>query len=346
MRPQLGIFGGCFDPPHNGHLGLANRMRNSLGLSRVIFMLAARPPHKPVDRLTPLEHRQAMLDRALQEIEGLEPGNLEAERGGTGYTIDTMRAAREAYPDEQPIFLAGFDSLLDLPGWRDWKSLVEEFDIVIAERQGIPATLDELPKDLRERVHRIDTCPEDLGRGGRVFLLPISPAEVSSREVRSRSRRGQEIDELVPPAVARYISSQMLYSQESSSTDSLPADLVECIAAARDRQAEKLVVLDLRGISDVTDYFVICHASSSRQVKAIAETIEDRLRTNLSIRPKHVEGRTQAEWILMDYIDIVVHVFLEEKRSFYRIESLWGDAPIVELPLDPLASDSSFTEGA
>ncbi|MDH3785920.1 MAG: ribosome silencing factor, partial [Acidobacteriota bacterium] len=184
--------------------------------------------------------------------------------------------------------------------------------------------------------HRIDGVPDALGQGGRVFLLPIEPAEVASREIRLRCQRGHDIDALVPPAVARYISEQMLYSEKPSSTGDLPAELTECIAAARERQAGELLILDLRGLSDVTDYFVICHGSSDRQVKAIAETIEDRLRTNLSVKPKHVEGRLQAEWILMDYIDIVVHVFHEEKRRFYRIERLWGDAPSVELPPDPL----------
>jgi ribosome-associated protein len=88
-------------------------------------------------------------------------------------------------------------------------------------------------------------------------------------------------------------------------------------------------VLDLRGLSDVTDYFVICHGSSDRQVLAIAEAIEERLLECNRVRPGHVEGRRNADWVLLDYIDFVVHVFQEEKREFYRLESLWGDAPRV-----------------
>jgi len=90
------------------------------------------------------------------------------------------------------------------------------------------------------------------------------------------------------------------------------------------------VVLDLRGLSDVTDTFVICHGTSDRQVQAISASIEERLR-GLGVKPAHVEGRGQSEWILMDYIDFVVHVFLEEKREFYRLERLWGDAKQADL---------------
>jgi len=103
------------------------------------------------------------------------------------------------------------------------------------------------------------------------------------------------------------------------------------------------VIVDLRGLSDVTDFFVICHGTSDRQVAAIADTIEERLRRELGLRPSHVEGRREAEWILMDYIDFVVHVFVEDKRSFYRIERLWGDAP--RLPLPPVASLPSSRSG-
>ena len=90
-------------------------------------------------------------------------------------------------------------------------------------------------------------------------------------------------------------------------------------------------MLDLRGLSDVTDFFVICHGSSDRQVLAIAQGIEEGLVRNLKRRAANIEGRRGAQWVLLDYIDFVVHVFVEEKREFYRLERLWGDAPQLEL---------------
>lgn len=93
-----------------------------------------------------------------------------------------------------------------------------------------------------------------------------------------------------------------------------------------------MLVLDLRGLCHFTDYFVICHGSSSRQVLAIADAIEERLFDEGRRKPKHVEGRRVADWVLMDFIDVVVHVFVDEKREFYGLERLWGDAPRVVLP--------------
>ena len=101
------------------------------------------------------------------------------------------------------------------------------------------------------------------------------------------------------------------------------------VDAACDKKAEDVLVLDLRGLCHFTDYFVICHGSSSRQALAIADAIEERMLTEAKRKPKHVEGRRVGDWILIDFIDVVVHVFVDEKREFYGLERLWGDAPRV-----------------
>jgi ribosome-associated protein len=108
--------------------------------------------------------------------------------------------------------------------------------------------------------------------------------------------------------------------------------LKHIVDAALDKKAEDVLVLDLRGLCDFTDYFVICHGSTSRQVLAIADAIEDRIHVEDHRKPKHIEGRRVADWVLMDFIDVVVHVFQDEKREFFGLERLWGDAKRVAIP--------------
>ncbi len=112
----------------------------------------------------------------------------------------------------------------------------------------------------------------------------------------------------------------------------LKAVLKHIVDAALDKKADDVLVLDLNGLCDFTDYFVICHGSSSRQVVAIVDSIEESLRAEDGLRPKHVEGRRVGDWVLMDFFDVVVHVFLGDKRDFYGLERLWGDAPRVSFP--------------
>jgi ribosome-associated protein len=107
-----------------------------------------------------------------------------------------------------------------------------------------------------------------------------------------------------------------------------PEDLVRQIARyASDKKAIDVVELDLRGVLGYTDYFVVCSGNTGRQAKAIHDGILEGLKHEHGTRPRRVEGSADAGWILMDYLDVVVHIFTPETREFYRLEQLWGEAP-------------------
>jgi len=106
------------------------------------------------------------------------------------------------------------------------------------------------------------------------------------------------------------------------------ADMARAIAGyADDKKALEIVELDLRGVLGYTDYFVICSGNSDRQAKAIHDEIHLRMKREHGLLPRRVEGVGEASWILMDYLDVVVHVFTPQAREFYRLEQLWGEAP-------------------
>jgi ribosome-associated protein len=111
----------------------------------------------------------------------------------------------------------------------------------------------------------------------------------------------------------------------------LPPSRDVAIAAARaaaDKQASDIVVLDVSKIIVITDHFVICTASTDRQIRSVIDAVEDELR-GLGVKPMRREGEAEAGWWLLDYIDVVVHVFGEEERAYYDLERLWSDAPAV-----------------
>ena len=114
-------------------------------------------------------------------------------------------------------------------------------------------------------------------------------------------------------------------------TRKLPAQIVAAIAAAEDKQAVNLVLLDLRKSAVFTDFFVIATGTTTRQVRAIADGIVDALKAT-GVRPSFVEGYDRSEWILLDYFDFIVHVFGPQTRLFYDLERLWGNAERIEVP--------------
>jgi len=113
----------------------------------------------------------------------------------------------------------------------------------------------------------------------------------------------------------------------------LTGEVGKAVRAALDKKATDVVVLDLRGTPAFTDFFILCSGLNPRQVKAIADAIEESLRA-AKVRPAHVEGYERGEWILMDFFSFIVHVFNPQTRAFYSLERLWGDAERIDLNED------------
>ena len=114
-----------------------------------------------------------------------------------------------------------------------------------------------------------------------------------------------------------------------SSTDELISFIVQGI---EDIKGQNISLLDLRNIENsVCDYFIICNGNSNTQVNAIVSSVQKNVSKNIREKPYHIEGVENAEWVLMDYVNVVVHVFQKHKREYYDIENLWGDAKITEI---------------
>jgi len=125
-------------------------------------------------------------------------------------------------------------------------------------------------------------------------------------------------------------------SKRAAKAPRLPVDVVDAVKAALSKKAEQLVVLDLRKDAGFTDFFVIATGANARQIRAIAEAVEDALMAR-KVKPSHTEGYQRTEWVLLDYFDFVVHVFSAQTRAFYGLERLWGNATSVDISalLDP-----------
>ena len=129
-------------------------------------------------------------------------------------------------------------------------------------------------------------------------------------------------------------------SNRAADAQALPPSRDVAIAAARaaaDKQATDIVVLDVHEIIVITDFFVICSAASRRQIRTVIDAIEDSLR-ELGVKPMRREGEQEGGWWLLDYFDVVVHVFGEEERAYYELERLWSDAPRVEWQVSDAAA--------
>ena len=197
---RLGVLGGTFDPPHVGHLLLAEEARTRLQLERVLFVPAGDPWRKAGQDVTPVEHRLAMVRLLLGSDPYFEVSTLEVERQGPSYTVDTLGALHQQYgPELELYFILGEDALDDLPNWKEPARLVSLARLAVAPRP---------PERGRARVGLEAAVP---GLSRRVVPLPMPTIDISSTALREWARAGLSLRYLVPLSVEEYIRRHGLY---------------------------------------------------------------------------------------------------------------------------------------
>ena len=197
---ELGILGGTFNPPHVGHLVMAQEALDQLGLDRVLLMPVARPPHKEAPADPGADVRLELCRLATAGAPHVEVSDLEIERGGASYTVDTLRALHERAPEHALTFIVGGDMADSLPSWREPEAVLELARLAVAERDGLRR------EDIAERL-------EPLHSGDRVAFFDMPRIDLSSSAIRERVAAGRPIRYLVPDPVIEAIRSRRLYRQ-------------------------------------------------------------------------------------------------------------------------------------
>lgn len=191
---RIGIYGGTFDPIHRTHLEIARAARDTARLDTVFFVVAARPPHKRGEVFAPAEDRLTLVQAAIAGEAGMAVSRIEMDRTGPSYTVDTLEAFHQEYPDAALFLILGYDSLVDLPAWHKPAEILSMARVLTARRPGVAAPL-----------HRM--------LQGRYELLPVEENDMSSTEIRARAARAEAIDAWVTPAVERIIREKGLYRE-------------------------------------------------------------------------------------------------------------------------------------
>lgn len=192
---HIGIFGGTFDPIHQGHVAIARTAMAHLRLDKLILIPSNTPPHRPAPHATP-HQRLAMCQLVDEIIPQTYVSDIELQRTGPSYTIDTLRAL--ALPNQRLTLILGADAALLLPQWYQADLLTTYADIAIMTRIGTAIDIDDL-------INRLPSLADH------VHLIPWPGMEVSSTLIRQRCATNQPIDDLVTPAVAAYIAHHGLY---------------------------------------------------------------------------------------------------------------------------------------
>jgi nicotinate-nucleotide adenylyltransferase len=193
LRSRVGLFGGTFDPPHRAHLLVAQEALKQCGLSRIVLIPNGVPPQKGAASGTK-EDRFRMVQLLVRGRRGLTASRIEIDREGPSYTIDTIRAMKDDYP-EGLCFILGADRLLGIDTWKEYGALLRSVPFVVAPRAGI-------------LLSSFSGSPYDEAS---IHVLDMAAVDLSSSFVRERVARGETIESWVPRGVAAYVRSRGLY---------------------------------------------------------------------------------------------------------------------------------------
>lgn len=194
MSLRVGLFGGTFDPVHNGHLSIAQSFIDSGLLDELWVLLTLYPPHKQQIHQTSYENRLKMLEAAFKNMDRLTINTIESKLPKPSYSIHTIRYLEQKYPDAKFYYCMGEDSLTKFHTWKYYDEILEECELLVAKRPGVEHQ--NVKQEILDRTHFVEHTPLD----------------ISSSQIRELVSKGKPVSELVPEKVSRIIEKEQLYS--------------------------------------------------------------------------------------------------------------------------------------
>jgi len=209
MSP-LGIFGGTFDPIHYGHLRTAFELLQALRLAEVRFVPAGQPPHRGAP-LCDARRRLEMVQAAVADQPGFTVDDRELRRDGPSYTVTTLRELRADEPGRSLYLIVGMDAFLGLPGWHEWRAILDLAHLVVAHRPGWSAPRDGLLAELLAERGAVEALDLHASPAGRIHVRAVTPLEISSTDLRDLIVAGRDPRYLLPDAVRAIIGDTGCY---------------------------------------------------------------------------------------------------------------------------------------
>jgi nicotinate-nucleotide adenylyltransferase len=331
---RIGLLGGSFNPAHSGHLHLSLIALRRLELDAVWWLVSPQNPLKPVAGMAPFTLRLEQARRVAAAHRRIVVSDLESGLKSR-YTADTLAALRRRFPRLRFVWLMGSDNLLQLRRWERWIEIFRTVPIAVFDRAAYSLrALAELPvRRFADRrlpqaaARRLAETPPPAWVFFHSLLHPASATRIRAERNAMPAPR--------PPTIAA--STPRLRSLPAGRAKRGPGEgapaapgpmapraLVDLVVhSLEDGMADDIVTLDLAGKTAIADFMVIANGRSARQVLALTERLEAALRRRVRFS---IEGKAQADWVLIDAGDVIVHLFRPEIRSYYNLEKMWAEA--------------------
>ncbi|MFP5518419.1 MAG: nicotinate (nicotinamide) nucleotide adenylyltransferase [Bdellovibrionia bacterium] len=325
---RVGIFGGSFNPPHNGHINAISTVAKKLGLDKVHVVVAAQNPIKtPVDGPTP-EQRLDLTRAAFSQYGDMfYIDDQEVKRGGRSYTIDTILKLREDVKAEDLYLVVGADKLEELNKWKDWNKILTEANLVVTTRPGyeLPTDKESLPEFLQPLVAEYDFNFLELTTGRNIQFISLKDIEISGTELRKWLRAGRPVEKHLPLSVEAHIRDNKLYRNLGDKIGDYKKFTEFCADVIFSKKGINVKGFDLTQMAAPSEYTLIASGTSTRHAVSMAENVIQAVKEEYGVFPQSVEGIEEGRWVLVDFGSLIIHLFYDFVRQEYNLENLWKE---------------------
>ena len=331
---KVGIFGGSFNPPHMGHVACLSTVQKKAGLDKIIVIPTFQSPLKTqVEGPTP-EQRLEMVKLALQGFGNqFEVDDQEIKRGGTSFTIDTVKQYRKKVEADDLYLIVGADHLELFSSWKDYKNLLKEVNIIFTTRPGfeIPTSKEQLPQYLQELILDYDFNFMELTTGRNIQFVRIPDVDISASDLRKKIRTQRPVDKFLPLSVESYIKKHRLYADLKEKIQDYQKFTEFCAHQLFAKKAIQVKGFDLRSFSSLSEFALVTSGTSTRHASSLADNLVQAVKDEYRIHPQSLEGMDEGRWVVVDYGSLIVHIFYDYVRQEYNIEKLWRDGKDLNL---------------
>lgn len=331
---KIGIFGGSFNPPHNGHVNSLTTVQKKMGFDLIHIVPNNQNPLKIPMEGPSKEHRLEMAKVAFGSYgNAFHINDTELTRGGKSYTIETINELLKEYKSKDLYLILGADNFEKLSEWKDYKKILELVNIVVTTRPGynIPQNETEWPDYLAPLVAESDFGTLELTTGRSVEFISLNDLDISSSELRKKLRLGRPSEKFLPLSVESYIKENNLYKAPNKKISDFQKFTEFCAQILFDKKGIAVKGFDLEKVSSTSDFALIASGTSTRHASSMADNLVKAVKDEFNVYPLAIEGVDEGRWVVVDYGNLIVHLFYDFVRQEYRLENLWKDGKELKL---------------
>ena len=308
---KVAVFGGSFNPVHKSHLNIVLQAQKKFNFDQIKIVPVFQNPFDSAITELPTVDRLEMLNKVFNKYSFVEIDDQEIKRKGISYTVDTVKAVNK---NAKEVFLIiGMDQFVIFDQWKNYEQILKKAQLLVFHRADVDPKI--VNSNILKKFYK------------KIHYMKLNNMEISSSDIRQRLQKGLPVGRLLPPGLKQWLLKKSFYSQ-SVSVDSKQF-LKFCEKQLLVKQAEKIKIFDLSKKNTLPfNFTLVASGLNIRHTKVLAKFLQKKVQEKFAVSISYVEGQENGEWIVLDYGDIIIHIFYDYTRDYYSIENLWDGCSV------------------